>query len=115
MPTVRWKDDPKEYMRQYYLENKDRYRERGLEWQRQNKDKVRAIQRKYKYGLTAEAQKALLAQGCQICGDVATHIDHDHVSGMVRGGLCNNCNTGLGMFADDPVRLQRAVSYLGAA
>ncbi len=102
-------------MRQYYLENKDRYRETGLAWQRNNKDKVRAIQRKYKYGLTAEEQVALLAAGCQICGGEATHIDHDHASRRVRGGLCNNCNTGLGMFADDPVRLRKAVEYLGTA
>lgn len=74
---------------------------------------------KTKYGLTIEEVAALRSQGCSICGTEDgqgrwgnLHIDHDHVTGTVRGGLCNNCNLGIGKFRDDPNLLEAAAAYL---
>ncbi len=39
-------------------------------------------------------------------------VDHDHVTGAVRGLLCNNCNNGLGRFFDNPVWIHRAGDYV---
>lgn len=66
-----------------------------------------------KYGLSDE-EFSSLGDVCAICGvDVPKlDIDHDHSTGRVRGLLCRPCNSGLGMFNDDPERLRAAAEYL---
>jgi hypothetical protein len=39
-------------------------------------------------------------------------VDHDHVTGAVRGLLCSNCNLVLGYACDDVTVLQKAIGYL---
>jgi Recombination endonuclease VII len=40
------------------------------------------------------------------------HIDHDHVTGTVRGVLCFTCNAALGQLQDDPAIIRRAAAYV---
>lgn len=98
----------------------------AMQWGKDNPEKLRRNQLKArlkkKYGLTPEMVDALMdrQQGkCAVCRDElvpsATHIDHCHVEGQVRGLLCRACNTGLGLFKDDEKRLLAAVRYLRAA
>lgn len=72
-----------------------------------------------RYGASPEEITELLQSSkgmCQICKvSTATHIDHDHNTGAVRGILCNTCNTGLGMFRDSCENLNEAVRYLKAS
>lgn len=39
-------------------------------------------------------------------------VDHCHWTGLIRGVLCSQCNSGLGQFGDDPAVLARAILYL---
>ncbi|WP_203967881.1 endonuclease VII domain-containing protein [Sphaerisporangium melleum] len=69
------------------------------------------------YGLTAKDYYAMYtaqAGRCAACGDAtdSLFIDHCHASGRVRGLLCTLCNTGIGMFKEDPDRLRGAIAYL---
>jgi hypothetical protein len=53
---------------------------------------------------------------CVICGSKGKLVvDHDHVTGVVRGMLCNHCNRGLGHFRDDPLLLEFAAQYIYAS
>jgi len=69
-----------------------------------------------KYGLTeAERDELIASQGgtCCICLSApAVHVDHCHKTGRVRGVLCFNCNSGLGLLRDDPEAAYRAADYL---
>jgi hypothetical protein len=69
-----------------------------------------------KYNLTlSQYQDRLKFQNnqCPIChSDNPTNIDHDHITGKVRGILCSKCNTGLGCFRDNPEFLENAKIYL---
>lgn len=74
-----------------------------------------------RYGLTPEAYRALLeSQGgvCAICKQPETaknrslSIDHDHVSGKVRGVLCTACNAAIGLLRESIPNLSAAIDYL---
>jgi len=74
-----------------------------------------------KYGITPEQHQQMLEDQslcCAICLRTETEegrkfsIDHDHLTGKVRGLLCFQCNTGIGKLQDDPEILRRAIAYL---
>lgn len=73
------------------------------------------------YGITTEEYWFIYEyQGgtCAICQRATgarkkLSVDHSHVTGMVRGLLCQKCNRDvLGHLRDDPAALERAVEYL---
>lgn len=85
----------------------------------------RYTERRGIYKVRAERYEAALAmnmgdEACAICGRTQStqwdskrlHVDHDHITGRIRGLLCNLCNTSLGGFQDNPALLMSAISYL---
>lgn len=76
---------------------------------------------KYIHGITLEDyDMMLLTQNmrCAICGTDTPkgrgrfHVDHNHDTGTIRGLLCHECNTALGLLKDSPATLARAIEYL---
>jgi len=45
-------------------------------------------------------------------GAGAYHVDHDHLSGAIRGLLCHKCNAALGMVGDSIDHLLGLIQYL---
>jgi hypothetical protein len=75
------------------------------------------------YGITPDEFYAFIRQSggkCPIClrvlqekqGSAQAVVDHNHVTGKVRGVLCHRCNITIGMLGDDYDNLQRAADYL---
>ena len=68
------------------------------------------------YGISIEDyNKIYLKQKgqCAICGkSLKLFIDHDHVTGIIRGLLCHKCNTALGLIEDSKEIAKRMVSFL---
>lgn len=104
------KEEKKYYDAKYRQRNKD---ERAL----YQKD----YQRRKLFGITYDYyQEMNIKQGgvCAICGQKESrvgwelNVDHNHITGKVRGLLCSKCNHALGLFQDSIVLLKIATKYL---
>lgn len=120
----------KQKMSAHYARNSERIKESVREYRRRNRIACRlsgrAAHLRSAYGLSVEDYEALLAeQGgrCAICGrpprgvhrggrPQVLAVDHDHVTGRVRGLLCSPCNSALGRLGDTPEALERVLGYL---
>lgn len=68
------------------------------------------------HGLSREQHNELVNRQQGLCAICSRHlklfVDHDHTTGERRGLLCNNCNSGIGRFKDNPAWLEAAANYL---
>lgn len=95
-------------------------RERGYDkkryWKNPQKERERHLIRKYGLDLAGYERLFVKQDGaCAVCGKRqkrAFDVDHDHVTGVVRGLLCTSCNRMIGHAGDSPENLEAAASYL---
>jgi len=93
-------------------QDKKRFRKR-LEYTR-NRYLIRT------YGISISDYEIMLREqggGCAICGrqkdsHAKLAVDHDSMTGRVRGILCENCNLAIGQLAHDIERIRKAITYL---
>ena len=102
-----WRASNPDYEKRRYQETKEYCREKHL------KRKYGVDLNKYSEMLCAQSGK------CAICGKLESdefhgvlHVDHCHETQVVRGLLCRNCNHVLGLFEDNPKRLEASLEYL---
>jgi len=137
-----WKKHPEKHER--YLKKQKEYRLKNVEDKKikdriryqQNKEKISKERKEFyhkfpelvrkrrmmtTYKITAEKYDELNAiKNCQCCGRnekdfvKGLAIDHCHKSGQVRGVLCPNCNTAIGLLNDDLTVIKKVISYLNA-
>jgi hypothetical protein len=97
--------------RAYYRTHKEQERI----YREAHRESIRNTRLQHDYGISlAEYNRMLSKQGgcCTICDrKVVLHVDHNHVTGKVRGLLCGKCNRALGLFQDSPKLLRRALAY----
>ena len=113
------------WSRKWRKSHKDKYREWMKEWRANNPERTREIEEKAtlkkRYGVTPEDYDRMLEERggcCEICGRSGVDckrslcIDHDHLTGNLRGLLCVKCNLGIGYFGDNTTMLENAKMYL---
>jgi hypothetical protein len=90
-------------------------------------EKIKDYHLRRDFGIGLDDLKKMLAEQnykCKICGKElkiidgeknkdAAVVDHDHVTGKIRGVLCHSCNLMLGNAGDNPQLLLNAAEYLG--
>jgi len=90
------------------------------------KNQERAQSLRTKFGITVEQYEAMLQEqgGSCVCGYIPINkrlaVDHDHAccSGTktcgkcIRGLLCSNCNTALGLLRESEERIMKLLKYM---
>ncbi len=106
-----------------------KYLARLTAWKKANPRRQRVTNRKQRlrflYGMTPESYATMLLEQDHRCAICRTSnpgykhgrfvVDHDHMTGNVRGLLCHRCNVLLGIALDEQDRLRNAASYLDRA
>jgi hypothetical protein len=110
--------------RNYAVRNWAAIRKRQKEYMSTRKVEAAEYRRRWnlskRYGITVDRFTEMLdSQGgaCAVCGKTQGRqvVDHDHVTGKVRGILCVRCNVSIGGLGDNAEGLMRAICYLEKA
>lgn len=97
----------KEWREKHPFENSFWYRETKLGFTKKDFERV-ALSQNNVCAICKEAPKY------EYRGD-SFHVDHDHITGKVRGLLCSHCNRMLGCAKDNKEILANAITYLSKA
>lgn len=118
----RCKSCTKQYSTKRYIENTELLKARTKEWKINNPEKAKNLHLK-KYGISIDEYHVLLSQqsnSCAICKTTKPtgnstkyfYVDHNHLTGKVRGLLCYYCNLALGMLKDNIESAYNLVAYI---
>lgn len=117
-----------EMARDNYRKNPERASASAKRWAEKNPSRRKEIaynsKLKSNYGIELAGYQRMLEQQdgkCAICGGEGgagrsevfkLFVDHCHTTGKIRGLLCMKCNSGLGYFEDDIMKMKSAIQYL---
>lgn len=111
------------YRKARYDANPQKYRDIRKAFATKNPEKNHGYLTKGKYGIDHIGYAELLKEQngvCKICKELSKNkkrlaVDHCHVTGKVRGLLCDCCNRALGLLKDSTDVLLAAADYLKKA
>jgi len=102
--------------KKYYAENPEYYKRQWKRNKYSSPELAEDRRLRAAYGISKVVRDFMEAKvngNCEICGKaVKLVIDHDHITGDVRGLLCSTCNRGIGHFNDDINLLEKAINYI---
>lgn len=90
-------------------------------WYSNNKDKKKAYVLKKLYGITIDNYNDMFSfqdGKCKGCNrhqselKKSLYVDHCHLSGKIRGLLCHDCNTLLGLVGDKITILKNLINHI---
>lgn len=120
----RQKPEYKEYKRKWEKEwrkkNIVKSRERIRKWYKDNPEKARSAKLKSGYGINLDDYNQIFDSQnglCAICKEKEIRgtylcVDHNHITGKVRGLLCSKCNSAIGYLNEDIDIFLEAIKYL---
>ena len=95
------------------------YKKRDLELQKDARAyKFKQHKINERFNISLDEYKRLMEEDfCHICRKTNQsnrdfHIDHCHKTNIVRGVLCSNCNTALGLLKENPDIILNALKYI---
>jgi len=122
---AKWRKDNLQHRleceKERYRKNPERVKRNVSNWKAKNPDRyklnLRSAYLKRKYGITLAQYDALMTKQngcCAICRDKHPKlcIDHCHKTGVVRGLLCQNCNSAIGFLREDMGVWREVCNYL---
>lgn len=122
--------------REWYKKHKDRIRDAKKKAKKKYRETYRGKYSMYKYNskpstklrqknyrfikryrISLEQYEKMYNErlgSCDICHNFfpTLHVDHNHLTGAVRGLLCGSCNRALGLLKDNFNYLSNAIEYL---
>ena len=122
-------DADKEWAEKKRARNRDYHKKKSQDdqWLERRRANDRDQQRYRKFGLRPDDYERMLHEQrevCAICSRpervkrgsrvLSLAVDHDHVTGRIRGLLCQECNRSLGSFEKHDGGLQALVRYISA-
>lgn len=107
--TKRYRENHEEQIRNYGRTHREMQKHRNL---------------RFFHGISLEQYNAMFAAQNGLCKGCYRHqssiklafaVDHDHITEKIRGLLCGQCNTALGLVRENAGTLQRLIDYLAEA
>jgi hypothetical protein len=125
--TPEQRERRRQFERDRYQNNKDHYKAAHKAYYKANRERLLVYYRSEwlkQYGLTKETYQVMVnaQEGrCAVCRrkpqdcnrrNENLAVDHNHLTGKVRGLLCHHCNVAIGLASESADRLEMLARYL---
>lgn len=109
----------KQIQKNYYERNKEAICKKTAEYRKANPNITKNAKLKKTFGIDLETYNSILKSQdgvCAVCKQPSAKkflaVDHCHTTNKIRGLLCANCNTALGLLKDSVEIIENLKKYL---